>query len=631
MKIFKNFLLISAILVISINAQPSAPQNLNSNLIKIEYDGYSKILVKLTWDKVGDSLNNNVPLYNIYRKNGDKNSISEFQKIAQVLWNSKYNDGKVVSGETYTYYVTAEKDGESAASNLTEITVNDSIEVNPTTYISGNIIDETTNMPISGIYVSAISTTTLAVSVMQSDSNGNFQIDLASGEYIIYFWASQDYFSEFYNNAEHVWDAERIVLEDNVPYPNPINVALKPINQNNNFNLSGNVSDSNGNPLTAIINIINLERNSYPNKHSRTKTDINGNFNLNISESSEIVIYADPTDKNYQGEFYLNSQSIAEATHFTMTQDFSDINFILDTKVDGNSSISGKVVNKNNEPLNAMIIATKLNFDGFLRDNSNRTFTDEYGNYIFKDLSTGEYIVFAIPEENYIPSYYSVDSSNSINWHYADIIALSDNANLVNIDFILSEKPEKPNYGFAEIDGTVQDGNDNPLSNAYVYAYDQNNNFINYAMTDQEGKYKIFGLAPGSYTINCEMTGIGEESSKNVYADFDEPSVADFTLNTDIAVGIEKEPMENTFRLNQNYPNPFNPSTIISFAVAEPGMVKLTVYDVLGKEVKSLIRKNLAAGSYNVILDASNLSAGVYIYELSTDSFRQSKKMLLLK
>jgi hypothetical protein len=85
------------------------------------------------------------------------------------------------------------------------------------------------------------------------------------------------------------------------------------------------------------------------------------------------------------------------------------------------------------------------------------------------------------------------------------------------------------------------------------------------------------------------------------------------------------------FVLSQNYPNPFNPSTSISFQLPEAGNVSLKIYDVLGKEVMTLVDEYRVPGSYEVRLDASNLSGGMYFYKLVSGSFSETKKMILVK
>jgi photosystem II stability/assembly factor-like uncharacterized protein len=86
-----------------------------------------------------------------------------------------------------------------------------------------------------------------------------------------------------------------------------------------------------------------------------------------------------------------------------------------------------------------------------------------------------------------------------------------------------------------------------------------------------------------------------------------------------------------SFGLNQNYPNPFNPATNIEFRTAEFGFVRLTVFDILGREVTTLVNEKLASGEYEVSFDASNLTSGVYFYRLRAENYSAVKKMVLVK
>jgi hypothetical protein len=81
----------------------------------------------------------------------------------------------------------------------------------------------------------------------------------------------------------------------------------------------------------------------------------------------------------------------------------------------------------------------------------------------------------------------------------------------------------------------------------------------------------------------------------------------------------------------QNYPNPFNFSTVIKYQLPENNHVALKVFDILGREVRTLVDQNQNAGYYSVVLDAVELASGVYIYRFQTDTFLEMKKMLLLK
>jgi hypothetical protein len=85
------------------------------------------------------------------------------------------------------------------------------------------------------------------------------------------------------------------------------------------------------------------------------------------------------------------------------------------------------------------------------------------------------------------------------------------------------------------------------------------------------------------------------------------------------------------YAMQQNYPNPFNPSTEIEFKVAKAGMTTLKVYDILGREVSTLVNQNMNPGTFTVKLDATNLATGTYIYTFTSGDARITKKMMLLK
>ena len=87
----------------------------------------------------------------------------------------------------------------------------------------------------------------------------------------------------------------------------------------------------------------------------------------------------------------------------------------------------------------------------------------------------------------------------------------------------------------------------------------------------------------------------------------------------------------NTYYLANSYPNPFNPTTRIKFNIAEREAVQLTVYDVLGNKVSTLVNETLEAGAHNVEFNGANLASGVYIYKLTTRNFSATRKMVLMK
>jgi hypothetical protein len=103
--------------------------------------------------------------------------------------------------------------------------------------------------------------------------------------------------------------------------------------------------------------------------------------------------------------------------------------------------------------------------------------------------------------------------------------------------------------------------------------------------------------------------------------------------NADVVTGIENEnkslPME--YRLYHNYPNPFNPSTTIMYSIPEKGIVSLKIFDMLGSEAAILVNKQQPPGNYKIKWDASGFASGIYFYKLTSGSFIEIKKMILLR
>ncbi len=95
--------------------------------------------------------------------------------------------------------------------------------------------------------------------------------------------------------------------------------------------------------------------------------------------------------------------------------------------------------------------------------------------------------------------------------------------------------------------------------------------------------------------------------------------------------GIIKSSTPIDFSLKQNFPNPFNPSTAISFDIPKASDVRLTVYDMLGNEVITLLNGKLNTGSYEVKFDGGGYSSGIYFYILKTDNYTETRKMSLIK
>jgi len=99
----------------------------------------------------------------------------------------------------------------------------------------------------------------------------------------------------------------------------------------------------------------------------------------------------------------------------------------------------------------------------------------------------------------------------------------------------------------------------------------------------------------------------------------------------DLVVGVKDKIFIDEFSLSQNFPNPFNPTTKLKYKLKDPGLTNLSIFDILGREVITLVKEYQTSGVYELIFEATNLSSGVYFYKLTQGEFSISKKMLILR
>jgi len=180
-----------------------------------------------------------------------------------------------------------------------------------------------------------------------------------------------------------------------------------------------------------------------------------------------------------------------------------------------------------------------------------------------------------------------------------------------------------------------------------IFEYDVNNNLVlENLKTAQDNNWKNCVRIIYKYDENNNLIHIfGEEWKNGKWVPENEPlkvTNPDGILYAYLAKEIflfyrnptsvkNEENIAKGFNLFQNYPNPFNSNTIISYNILERSLIALTIYNLLGEEIKTLVKEEQAPGKYQINFDGSNLPSGIYFYQLSTEKFRQTKKMLLLR
>ena len=255
------------------------------------------------------------------------------------------------------------------------------------------------------------------------------------------------------------------------------------------------------------------------------------------------------------------------------------------------------------------------------------------GSYVMPYLPQDSLYIMAFQDDEdnsaFVPTYYQ----STIFWQNAGIIYPS--SNLTGIDVYVFRNNAGPE--FFHIGGNISTNSSsmNYLPDAIVYAK-SGNNFMGYSVSNNSGNYRIDKLQNGNYEIIVDL--IGYRSSRCIQQ-VNGLSIDDlnFILQSYL-IGVDPpgNPVPENFWLGQNYPNPFNPTTTIRFSIppfegSSGRIVTVTIYDILGREVATLVNEQLKPGTYEVEWDGREFSSGIYFYKLISGNYLETKKMVLLK
>lgn len=260
------------------------------------------------------------------------------------------------------------------------------------------------------------------------------------------------------------------------------------------------------------------------------------------------------------------------------------------------------------------------------------------GSYILIHVPIGEPTdLMAVQDDEedlfFVPTYYP----SSIYWEYATHITVNSNMTDINIGVyrIVNGSQSSGKIG----GGVYQSGLDNSggLEHAVLYAK-IGEEFKGYSISNSLGLYMIDSLPQGDYEIICDMMGYGHQSKQITLNSTNIDTLNFYFSHWLIGIKNQNNKIPDKYSLGQNYPNPFNPVTKIKFSIpAEAGNLKtgvrLIVYDILGREVTTLVNEQLSPGTYEIEWNASNFSSGIYFYRLTTsdNKFTDTKKLVLIK
>ena len=240
-------------------------------------------------------------------------------------------------------------------------------------------------------------------------------------------------------------------------------------------------------------------------------------------------------------------------------------------------------------------------------------------------------------DTGYIPTYYP----STIEWFNAGILYAGSNLSNINVNVIRKNTGVLNGSLAANISGYVYLNiappanmivGSFPFLNGSVLYLKKDTSFVKFAISNDQQQYSLAGLAPGTYSLTVQRLGYETETRQITLGTVNQDTV-NFYLDTLNVIGIVNinTNVPDNFSLGQNFPNPFNPQTKIKFAVKSASFAELKIFDILGREVKTLVNENLMPGEYEVSFNAANLPSGVYFYRLNAEGFSETKKMVLIK
>ena len=148
---------------------------------------------------------------------------------------------------------------------------------------------------------------------------------------------------------------------------------------------------------------------------------------------------------------------------------------------------------------------------------------------------------------------------------------------------------------------------------------DSNGTVVAVNNSTSNNPFTLTAPGPGNYTINA---GFKNPNPRRWDSAMVVINITDVGNNTMMSTG---------YKLFDNYPNPFNPSTMLRYSIPDVSFTSLKIYDAISNEVAVLVNELKSAGTYEIKFDASNLTSGIYFYQIKAGSFIETKKMVLLR
>ncbi len=626
---------------------PPSPQDIR---VSLPLSGQARVV--LSWSSEDGPWS-----FRVYRSATDS---LHFGWIAHVS-GEQYTDLNIQPLVKYYYYVTSVDSvgQESAPSRMISVTTRDSV-LPPSGVVTGRVVDDSTSRSIRGVLVRFFTTTLQAAETFLgstiTDSVGQFTVQVDTGTYLVRFASLEDdeyashYAIQWYNGADGPSAATPILVGagDTVA----VSARLHKSPQIQKALLSGVVSDSLqhglANAEVAVMRNISELASALPDSEDASpfaeirdlpglgyirgvvwsgSTDSTGHYIATIPRGGPYMVMA--WAGGYFIQLYRDQSDPTRATLLTVTNDTSGIDFHLLRADSTGNSVQGGLRDSSGNGVAGRVILFPRPISGITITPALYVNTNSAGSFALQNIPTGSYTILGIPYSDYAPAYYRSGRYDVEQW--SDAESLHVQGALANIT--VGVRP-LVSPGASTINGAVSTPTgDAVIGGRIVFSSQSTGMPIAFGVTDGSGRYSIAGIPAGALTVVVDQppflsASAALEMPANVFSLGNVNFVLD-PLASIRGTGDGVEP--GAYSLQQNYPNPFNPSTVISGQWPVTSVVRLAVYDVLGRQVALLANGSFPAGKYTFTFHGNTLASGVYFYRLQAGSFSQTRSMLLVK
>ena len=334
-------------------------------------------------------------------------------------------------------------------------------------------------------------------------------------------------------------------------------------------------------------------------------TDTSGNFSIRMDADTT----GNPWKLSISNSFIFKSATIfPQNIHLTLdsseAKEYANNNFTI---TDASASISRTEKDEKGNPVvnaNVYINNSNGNFESDVNsDFEGRYFLGLSSNDLPQsDLNLGSWM-----DTNYVQFNYNISSIN-----FGD--SLIHDVYLYKVNSVIRGRLtlNGESAGIMDIFAYSQD-------TGYVRTVTNDSGYFEFRVTNKISNYEIYiGQVPQGFINDSIVVHAGD-------------TTANLDLKVLTSVKQSNGNIPKDYSLKQNYPNPFNPTTLIKYQIPESGFVSLKVYDILGNEVETLVNETESAGIYEIKFNGSDLSSGIYFYQIRTNNYSATKKFMLLK